>query len=138
MIMVKNSSDVVSELFFIWQLLGSYLKNTIKKPPQGRIFYGALEKTGLRICKSNPRSLRRRSGAALTGILLSASPPCQTSCWKFEELSRKNTIKKTSTREDFLWCPGEDSNFHWLSQHAPEACASTNSATRASDTDILL
>lgn len=29
------------------------------------------------------------------------------------------------------WCPGEDSNFHWLSQHAPEACASTNSATRA-------
>ena len=45
MIMVKNSSDVVSELFFIWQLLGSYLKNTIKKPPQRRIFYGALEKT---------------------------------------------------------------------------------------------
>ena len=31
------------------------------------------------------------------------------------------------------WCPGEDSNFHWLSQHAPEACASTNYATRASD-----
>lgn len=36
------------------------------------------------------------------------------------------------------WCPGEDSNFHCLRQHAPEACASTNFATRASITDILL
>ena len=36
------------------------------------------------------------------------------------------------------WCSGEDSNFHCLRQHAPEACASTNFATRASITDILL
>lgn len=36
------------------------------------------------------------------------------------------------------WCPGEDSNFHCLRQHAPEACASTNFATRAAITDILL
>lgn len=46
--------------------------------------------------------------------------------------------KKTSVKEVFLWCPGEDSNFHCLRQHAPEACASTNFATRASITDILL
>ena len=39
--------------------------------------------------------------------------------------------KKPPFMGGFLWCPGEDSNFHWLSQHAPEACASTNSATRA-------
>ena len=34
------------------------------------------------------------------------------------------------------WCSGEDSNFHCLRQHAPEACASTNFATRA--TGILI
>ena len=38
-------------------------------------------------------------------------------------------LSKIGACED--WCPGEDSNFHCLRQHAPEACASTNSATRA-------
>lgn len=45
-------------------------------------------------------------------------------------------LSKIGACED--WCPGEDSNFHCLRQHAPEACASTNFATRASITDILL
>ena len=45
-------------------------------------------------------------------------------------------LSKIGACED--WCPEEDSNFHCLRQHAPEACASTNFATRASITDILL
>ena len=31
----------------------------------------------------------------------------------------------------FEWCPGLDSNQHERSSHAPQACASTNFATRA-------
>ena len=45
-------------------------------------------------------------------------------------------IKKHPLWVLFYWCPGKDSNFHDLGSHAPEACASTNSATRA--TTILL
>ena len=43
-------------------------------------------------------------------------------------------LSKIGACED--WCSGEDSNFHCLRQHAPEACASTNFATRA--TGILI
>ena len=46
--------------------------------------------------------------------------------WK----SRAKSIKKSLKREIF-WCPEEDSNFHCLRQHAPEACASTNFAIGA-------
>ena len=51
---------------------------------------------------------------------------------------RKNFSLLSNLRGCKDWCPGEDSNFHCLRQHAPEACASTNFATRASITDILL
>ena len=58
---------------------------------------------------------------------------------KNPEISMRKNFKllsKIGACED--WCSGEDSNFHCLRQHAPEACASTNFATRASITDILL
>ena len=54
---------------------------------------------------------------------------------KNSEISMRKNFKllsKIGACKD--WCPEEDSNFHDLGSHAPEACASTNSAIRATVT----
>ena len=104
-----------------------FFTNSKKLLIKRSFFIGALEKTDLVfLTRPHRRALLCSNRRTPVRLALVVELPCGIS------RAANDTNKKTPHKEEFFyWCPGEDSNFHCLRQHAPEACASTNFATRA-------